>query len=666
MPNPSAQRLGYADSLWITLALAMAALPHAARTPWWVTAVAATFVVWHLYNIRTRLAVPGRWATAVMVVGVAAAVYLQFRTIFGRDPGIALLIAMLALKLLEMKTAREAALLLALGFFLVLTNFLFSQTILTAVYLLVCVWLITAAMTRLQQRPGAADQKLALRTAGVLLAQSAPLMLVLFLLFPRVQGPLWGMPADAHTGLSGLSDTMTPGSMSNLILSDNIAFRAQFRSRVPPAEKLYWRGPVLSNFDGRTWTAASARELGERPPHFQAENEPFEYEVTLEAHNKRWLFALDLPGRVPTAAAATTDFQLLSRVPVTGRMRYDMVSYLDYRMGIEESDYVLRRALRLPARANPRTVEFGRALRSEHPDHADDKALIQAVLQRFRQQNYVYTLTPPLLHEHPVDEFLFDTREGFCEHYSSAFAVVMRAAGIPARIVTGYQGGELNPVGDYFIVRQADAHAWTEVWLRDEGWVRIDPTAAVSPARVQRGIVASVDATSRLPLLVRTNFALLRRLNLSWDTIAHNWNQWVLGYNPARQRHVASRLGLGSSWHGLALGLAGAAAVITLGLAIAMLRAQTRRPRDPVERAYQRFCALLARTGLPRAAHEGALDYGTRIATSRPHLASEALGLVRLYSELRYGPERSEGAVRRLTDAVKRLRQTVNRGRAGV
>lgn len=659
MPDIAARRLAFADSISIALALALAALPHSTRIPWWITGLAAAFLAWHLYIVRMRLPVPGRWATALMVVGAAAAVYLQFRTIFGRDPGIALLILMLALKLIEMRTAREAALVLALGFFLVLTNFLFSQTIPTAIYLLVCVWLITTAMTRLHQRPDAADDKLALRTAGILLAQSVPLMLLLFVLFPRVQGPLWGMPSDAHTGLSGLSDTMTPGSMSNLILSDNIAFRAQFKSHMPSPEKLYWRGPVLSNFDGRTWTAGWARE--QAAPYFQAEYDPIEYEITLEPHNKRWLFALDLPGRVPSSASASTDVVLLARTPVTSRMRYEMVSYLDYRVGLDEPDYVLRRALRLPPRANPRTVELGRQLRARY---SDDTALIQAVLQRFRREEYVYTLTPPLLHEHPVDEFLFDTRQGFCEHYSSAFAVLMRAAGIPARIVTGYQGGELNPVGDYLIVRQADAHAWTEVWLRDQGWVRIDPTAAVSPARVQRGIAASVSATSPLPYLVRTDFTFLRRLHLSWDTIAHHWNQWVLGYNATRQHYLASQLGLGSSWQGLALGLAAGAGIITLAVAIAMLHGRSHRPSDPVEQAYRLFCRLFAKCGLPRAPHEGALDYGARIASARPDAAQDAVAFVRLYSKLRYGAVRADGAASRLTEMVKRLRSRLSRDRA--
>lgn len=651
MQTTRARRLSFADSLWVTLALTLAALPHVVRMPWWVSGLALTFVAWHLYLARMRLAAPGRWATAAMVVGATATIYLQYRTLFGRDAGVALLIVMLGLKLLEMKTQREAALLLALGFFMVLTNFLYSQTIPTALYLLLCVWLIAAAMTRLQQRSHPVNQALALRTAGILLAQSVPLMLVLFVLFPRVQGPLWGMPADAHTGLSGLSDTMTPGSMSRLILSDDVAFRAQFQSRMPAPEQLYWRGPVLSHFDGRTWTAPPAREqAGSR---FQAENQPLAYAVTLEAHNKRWLFALDLPGVVPPGSVATHDMQLLTRTPLTSRMRYDMVSYLDYRYGTDENPYALRRALQLPAGANPRTVAYAHALRRRY---ADDRALIDAVLTAIREQGYTYTLTPPLLHEQPVDEFLFDTRQGFCEHYSSAFAVLMRAAGIPARIVTGYLGGEPNPVGGYLIVRQSDAHAWTEVWLRDAGWIRIDPTAAVAPARVERGIAAAVDATSSLPLFVRTDFPLLRRLHLGWDNVAYRWNQWVLGYNPERQRYVASGLGLGTDWRSLALALAVAACVITALLGMAMLRA--RRPLDPVEKAYARCCRSLRKAGLPRERHEGALDYGVRVAGLRPDLAREVEVVARLYSGLRYGRE-AKTRIGELVAAVERLQASL-------
>ncbi len=656
-----ARRLSYVDAQWIAAALTLAVLPHTGRMPWWVAALAASFAAWQLRSARVRLNPPARSIMAALVIASTAAVYLEFGTIFGRDPGISLLILMLSLKLMEMSTAREAAMLLALAFFVILTHLLFSQTILTALYLLVCVWLITAAMTRLQQRPAEVDQKAALRTAGLLLAQSVPLMLVLFLFFPRVQGPFWRTPADAHAGLSGLSDSMTPGSLSNMILSEDVAFRAQFRNELPPQEKLYWRGPVLTQFDGRTWRSTWNREDTEI--RYLAVGAALDYEVTVEPHNKRWLFALDVPARVPPNASATTDLQLLARGPVVSRVRYEMTSYLDYRMHGDETPHALKRALQLPAGANPRTAELARELRSRH---ADDKALIDAVLRRLRRENYVYTLAPPALHEHPVDAFLFDTRQGFCEHYSSAFVVIMRAAGIPARVVTGYQGGEPNPVGGYLIVRQADAHAWAEVWLRDSGWVRVDPTAAVAPERVQRGIVGAVDGLSGLPLFARSDFALLRQLTLGWDAAAYQWNQWVLGYTVERQRYVASQLGLGASWRGLAMTLAAAAGIVTLALALAMLVKRRAPQRDPVQRAYIAFCAVLARHGLPRAAHEGPSDFGNRVVAARPDLARETLGVVRLYCELRYGRQRSNEAVRRLSDAVKRLRSALSRGRAAV
>ena len=646
------RRLDFADSCRVALALAMVAAPHALRMPWWVTGLATAFVAWHLHLARMRLASPGRWAMAALVIGIACAIYLHYRTLFGRDSGVALLTVMLTLKLLEMKTRREAAMLLALAFFLVLTNFLFSQTILTAAYMLLCVLLIAAVMTRLQQRAAPPDDRLALRTAALLLAQSVPLMLILFLLFPRVQGPLWGMPADAYAGRSGLSDTMTPGSMNRLILSDNVAFRAAFKSAIPPPNRLYWRGPVLWYFDGRTWSAPPARN--EDIPRFTSGGKPLRYTVTLEASDKRWLFALDLPAAVPPAAVATPDFQLLARDPVRNRVRYDMVSYLDYRYGADESVSVLHRDLQLPPGANPRTLALGRELRRRY---ADGRAIVAAVLRMFREDGYSYTLAPPLLHSNPVDEFLFDTKRGFCEHYASAFAVLMRAAGVPARVVTGYLGGEVNPLGDYLLVRQADAHAWTEVWLRGEGWTRVDPTAAVSPARIERGIAASVSATDELPLIVRVDFTLLRRLHLGWDALAYRWNQWVLGYNAQRQRDLMSRVGMGGvSWRTLAVLLAIFSGAVTAALAFLMLGARRQQARDPIERAYERFCRALAETGLARAPHEGPLDYGARVGAARPDLAGKVNAVVELYAGLRYGASRSPEDAAQLRAAVDAFR----------
>lgn len=646
------------NTLWLTAALTMVAAPHAERLPWWVSSLAAMLALWRIYLGYNRLELPRQWLLLAIVAVATAGVYLNYRTIFGRDAGLALLIVMLALKLLETRSQRDAMLLAFLGYFLVITNFLYAQTIPTALYMLACVWVITAAMIGLNYivpQRGYRDQ---LRTAGLLLAQSVPLMLVLFLFFPRVTGPLWGLPHDAYSGVTGLSDSMSPGSVISLSLSDAVAFRVEFSSPVPAPQHLYWRGPVMWDFDGRTWrTPRSYDNVWITPRYgelrFHATPPAVEYMVTIEPHNQRWLFALDLPGLVPPRAVATTDVQLRSAAPVNIRTRYYMKSHLNYRFGLEESQPGLQRALQLPPGFNPRAAEFAKALRQKF---ADDKALMREVLAMFRDESFFYTLSPPPLGNHPVDDFLFTTRKGFCEHYASAFAVLMRAAGIPARIVTGYLGGEINPVGNYMIVRQAEAHAWTEVWFRDEGWVRVDPTAAVSPQRVESGIAAAVPGTDPLPLGLRRDYPWLRQLQLTWDSLANTWNQWVLGYNPERQRQLLSRAGIDdATWRAMSVILIIATGLIVLVFALFALRRLRAAVDDPVKRAYLAFCWKLGRKGLPRDAAEGPLAYAARLARSRPDLAAAAGAITQLYVALRYGENAGPGGVRQLQDEVRQF-----------
>ncbi|HYC46061.1 MAG TPA: DUF3488 and transglutaminase-like domain-containing protein [Burkholderiales bacterium] len=643
--------LSLRNTLWLTAALAMVSAPHAERVPWWLTLLVATLIGWRLYLAYMRYTLPHRAILLLVVAGSSAGVYLHYGAIFGRDAGVALLLVMLALKLLETRTARDGMLLIFLSYFLVITNFLYSQTIPTALYMLACVWVITGGMIGIHYGPtprGAGHQ---LRTAGMLLAQSVPFMLVMFVLFPRVQGPLWGMPADAQRATSGLSDTMSPGSLSALTLSEAVAFRVAFKSRVPPANRLYWRGPVLWDYDGRTWRATRAVFSEVR---YDTTARPVEYTVTVEPHGKPWLFALDLPGKLPPRAVATADFQLISTTPVTSRVRYDMVSFLDFAYGSEDSPATLRRALQLPSNFNPRSVAYGRELRARYPK---DRDLVQALLRRFNQDGFVYTLSPPLLGEHSVDEFLFNTRTGFCEHYASAFAVVLRAAGIPTRIVTGYMGGEMNPIGDYLIVRQADAHAWTEVWLRDEGWVRVDPTAAVSPARVEQGLNAAVGASSALPLFIRADLPLLRELRLTWDSLANSWNQWVLGYTPERQRALMTRVGLDdATWRTLAALLLAITGAFTLVLAVFMLRRLRVRVRDPVKLAYIAFCEKLRARGLVREANEGPLAYAAKVTRERPDLEGIVRRFISLYVAVRYGGEADAKNVQQLQTLAREFK----------
>lgn len=643
-------KLNLSSALWLTGALLLVAAPHAERLPWWIITLALMLAAWRVYLGRMGFDLPRKWLLLAIVAGTIAGVYLTYRTIFGRDAGIALLTVMLALKLLEARTRRDGMLLCFLGYFLVITNFLHSQTIATALYMLGCVWLITAGMVHLQHARTDPGYRLPLRTAGLMLAQSAPLMLVLFLFFPRVHGPLWGLPHDAFSAVSGLSDTMSPGSFTNLTLSDEVAFRVEFRDQAPSPRDLYWRGPVMWDFDGYSWSSAPYQYDSEL--RYDAELPPIEYSVTLEPHNNRWLLALDLPARVPPGAIPTSDFQLRSAAPVTARMRYDMRSFLKFRFGLAESRQAMRRALRLPEGSNPRTIAFAQALRRKF---ADDRALMNAALAMFRDEAFFYTLSPPQLGNHPVDDFLFQTRRGFCEHYASAFAVLMRAAGIPARIVTGYLGGELNPLGNYMIVRQADAHAWTEVWFADSGWVRVDPTAAVSPQRVESGIAAAVPRTDPLPLLVRGDYAWLRRLRLTWDSVANSWNQWVLGYNPERQQNLMTQIGMDrSTWESLAALLAIATSAITAILFLLMAR-RARVAADPVKRAYLAFCRKLAGAGLPRAPSEGPAAYATRLAAARPDLRPAVDPITRLYIGLRYGMAPDMASQREFEQRVKRF-----------
>jgi transglutaminase-like putative cysteine protease len=436
---------------------------------------------------------------------------------------------------------------------------------------------------------------------------------------------------------------MEPGSLSNLTLSDAVAFRVTFKSQVPPMNRLYWRGPVLWNYDGRTWRAPRL-DFGE--PTYQTSFYPVDYTVTVEPHGKVWLFALDLPGNLPPRSMATADFQLISARPVTTRLRYEMTSFLNYIYGADESEATLQRALQLPPGFNPRTRALALELKRKNDT---DRKLMDAVLTMFNQEAFSYTLSPPLLGEHSIDEFLFDTKRGFCEHYSSAFTVLMRAAGIPARVVTGYMGGEMNPIGNYLIVRQADAHAWTEVWLHDEGWVRVDPTAAVSPARIERGINAAVASGRTLPLFSGREFPMLRNMQLAWDSLANSWNQWVLGYTPERQRALMTRAGLeDANWRTLVVLLLGATAVVTLALSLITLRRLRVRVRDPVRLAYSTFCRKLHSRGLSRRDEEGPLSYADRVSHARPDLERIVRRFVRLYVDLRYGRASGEQQVSRL------------------
>jgi protein-glutamine gamma-glutamyltransferase len=630
--SPARDNTVRTGSLYALLAaLILVAAPHAQRLPVWVTGFVLALIAWRAAITWRGWRMPARWLLVVLAVFVSGGVILSYGPMLGRDASVALLAVMMGLKCLELRTLRDAHVVICLGYFLIITNFLYSQTMLTAgVMLIVMTWL-TATTVALQDRGRMLTAAQTVRLASILVAYAVPLMLALFVLFPRVQGPIFGFPQATSSGVTGLSDSMSPGDLSNLGLSDEVAFRVQFHTPAPKTSELYWRGPVLWDFDGRTW------RLGDPAfaTQFEIQSEPVRYTVTLEPHHERWLFAIDLPGSQPTASIVTGDFQLLSPRPIRVRERYEMVSHLTYRMGLDERQRTLERALRLPPGFNPRSVRLGGEIRARS---TSDREVVENVLQLFRTQLFFYTLVPPELGRHSVDEFLFETRRGFCEHYASAFVFLMRAAGVPARVVTGYQGGEMNPMGDYLLVRQSEAHAWAEVWLRGAGWVRVDPTAAVSPARIQEGLAAAVSQGEPLPLGMRTDFALFKRVRMTLDAVTNSWNQWVLGYTPDRQRRLFSRAGMGApSWGDLVMLMVAVTSAVVAAIALVTLYRLRSSEADPVQRIYLAFVRKLARRGLTRAAGEGPLDFSRRVAGSDPALAPAVERITRLYLALRYG-----------------------------
>jgi transglutaminase-like putative cysteine protease len=622
-------------TLWITGCLVLVMVPHMLRTPVWVLACFAALASWRVAHATRGIPLPSKWLVVGLSGAMLVAVYASYGTLFGRNAGVALLIVLAGMKLMESRHLRDAYVLSSLGYFLVITNFLYSQSILTGVYMLVVVLIMTATLIAFCTGRDELHARARLRMAATMLAQAAPIMLVLFFLFPRLPGPLWGLPRDAHSAVSGLSESMSPGRISRLSLSDAVAFRVKFEGKAPAPNQLYWRGPVMWHTDGHEWKSGQSPRSW-RSQYVELRGEPTDYTVTIEPHQQFWLFALETPTTIPRGAQMTRDFQLRTLKPVYARRRYQVRSFLAARRSVTSIEEQSA-ALALPPGMHPKARALALGWRSEH---ADDDAIVARALAYFSGQPFVYTLTPPLLKNDPVDEFLFDTRSGFCENYASSFTVLMRAAGIPARIVTGYQGGELNPLGDYLIVRQRDAHAWTEVWLGDRGWVRVDPTGAVSPRRIQLGMDAAIPPTMGPAGLDLPPGGPLWETLRGWrhgiDAIKTGWNEWVLGYGTNRQYELLAFFGVDAG-NLSALSMAMFATVGgMLGFLALWLVWRRPAPVDPVARVYQRFCRKLARTGIVRRGSEGPRDFAARAAFARPSLREAVERITAMYVALRY------------------------------
>ncbi|MBS0378410.1 MAG: DUF3488 domain-containing protein [Proteobacteria bacterium] len=639
---------------FLPLALSCAAfggglLLHIDRVPAWASLAALVLIAWRLGAARRASFLPGPYLRSFLALAMSAVVLARFHTLNGLSAGTTLLTLMAALKLLETHKPRDEAVLIGAGLFLLLAACLDRQDLVRAPLYALQAWLCCTALAALATPELPLTRALRLSARTLLLA--APLAVALFVFFPRLPGSFWAIPRG-NSALTGLSDSISPGSITQLVADYSVAFRARFSGSPPPRPQLYWRGPVLHQFDGRTWRRL---DTAARPPlHLEFLGEPVHYRIALEPTQQRFWFALDTPAAAPAGRVfLTSDSQLVSAEPVTQATAYEAVSYLATRTRERLAAVGIREDTALPPGSNPRTRELATRLR-EHS--ADDAALAAAALDFLRTNGFVYSLEPQPLGPNAVDDFLFRTREGFCGHYASAFVTLMRAAGVPAHVVTGYLGGEWNPIGGYFEVHQSDAHAWTEVWIAGRGWVRIDPTAVVAPERLTRGMLQLMPQAYPLSEQLLQRSAWLTALLQRWDAANTWWSDRVVKFSYASQLDLLARFGVKTPDAGY-LGWAFAAALVLWLLATGLAALVPRRRGDELGRAYRRLCARLARIAPARAAHQGPLDYCETVLAVRPDLRASLGALIAHYAQLRYGPgAAAPEAVARFARAVRRLR----------
>ncbi len=617
---------------WTLAALALSLLPHLQFLPYWITGAFVVCAAWRYVIEQRRRPLPSTWLRALLALTCFLGVLATYSSISGVGPGSALLAIMAALKLLETRKRRDQFVLLFISIFLVMSSLLREQYLWSLPYLMLALLLIMTAWLRMSATRSESAGR-SFRNSGRLVLYALPLALAMWVFFPRIATPFWAVPIDTSSGTSGLSDQMSPGDISSLSLSDAVAFRVSFKDPVPAPKDRYWRGLVLHRFNGRTWSGNEPNIDSGARDAIIVSGAPVAYTVTLEPTRQHWVFALDIPYSVDLPRTFMgREHQLARAQPIDQRVAYDAVSYTDYRSDIGLAATFRNWYLHLPDDSNPKT----RALALQMYAAAGSKAaFVEAVLQKFHQEEYFYTLEPPALGRNPVDQFLFDTRQGFCEHYASAFAVMMRSAGIPARIVLGYQGGEMNPVGQYLIVRQSDAHAWTEVWIDGIGWHRVDPTAAVAPERIDAGMSASMFGGAAAAWGLSAPSEFLHNLGLSWDAINAKWNDWVLGYGPENQDKLMQWLGMEDpDWQKMILTLLGI--VIGMIVLISLLLVLRYRAPQP-DKAAALYRTFVKKSGLPMSVGETPVAFAAR-AHSGSSIDDAAIDTITTaYLAARYG-----------------------------
>jgi transglutaminase-like putative cysteine protease len=638
----------------LSLFSGLAILPHGLHLPIQLNLYLLLLFLWRFASLHYPRLQPGRWILVLATLGGVILVFNQFHTVIGRDAGVALLAVMMMLKSLEVRKRRDLYITVFISYFVIITHFLFDQSMAIALYLIlimVCLSTLLVEINRVKPPQHWFDP--VIRT-GIITLQAVPIALILFVIFPRMTQPLWNLGIGA-SGKTGHSDRVIPGQISQLVESPEVAFRVTFDREPPPPQERYWRGLVIWDTDGIVWYNDPRRQQSVRKIQFNIPGE-HSYEVFLEAHHKSWLYALDLPIKTAAKASLTTAFELYHANSVNQSLQYKVSSTT-----VKQNRILLpgmqERALELADNVTQRQLELVDQWRSKTDNPSE---IVELALAHFHNQPFVYTLTPPRYLDNPIDEFLFEGREGFCEHYATTFTQLMRIAGIPARLILGYQGGEFNDMGDYFIIRQYDAHAWSEVWLDEFGWKRIDPTAAVAPERI-RFQIRNIMSEQGSPVTFHLDSSgilgsTMRRIAHMLDNANVQWRRWVIGYSREHQFSLMRNFGFDAlsrlQW-GIITVVLIAIPLLLVGMRLVL---SGKRKPSPVVLAYTRFCLRLSRIGITRQPHEGPLDYAKRATSARPDLTAPISRITSLYIQLRYGPRPDNRQIQTLLRQIKQFR----------
>jgi len=617
--------------------LLLSAIPHFFNLS---LAISLFFFSILLFRLVTRLLSykeHPRWMNYIFLATGLVIVVSEYSGVIGKDFGVSLLVAMLALKILEIKTYRDAYVLLFLTGFMLVTHFLYTQEMFIAFYVFTLTFLMLFLFLWFNQLHQKISFHRLFLTIVKISFQAIPVMVILFVFFPRLDGPLWGFDQQTGLAVTGISGNISPGSISQLSKSSATAFRVKFddADKIPEPEQRYWRGPVIIETDGVNWKAEEKPLAAEI--RYQAAGEPVSYQITTEASNQHWVFALDLPATIPEQTFVTRDYAVRSKEKIQKRTTYNFTSYPEYLANTTSTEQ-LDAALSLPGGITDRMQQFVDTLKLGSSSNED---FVQSVLNHFNTENFIYTLSPPPLTANPADEFLFETRKGFCEHYATSFVLLMRIAGIPARVVAGYQGGEWNSAGNHLIVRQSDAHAWTEIWLGDKGWVRIDPTTAVAPERIERSIDPE-QFQEGAPVIFKISSqgmfgSFLKQAVFMADALDLNWHRWVVGFSRERQNYFLRSTGL-DFLEGYKLGLSAIGlSFLAIIIMLILFRGKIIDRRDPAKKLWDKFIHKLNKRGVSCKPADGPQTVARNAGQILTENSNSINLISRMYIQLRYG-----------------------------